>query len=90
MRVEPLFDLALSFLFRNAVTFLYLAGQYFLVAFRLLQIIVGEFSPLFLHFTLKLLPVTGYLISIHGHRGQRNRRGQSGCKCELTHHNLNA
>ena len=60
----PLFDLALSFLFCNAVTFLYLARQYSLVTLRLLQIIIREFSPLFLHSTFELLPITGYLIPI--------------------------
>src|SRR5208337_1459846 len=90
MRVEPLFDLAISFLFRNAVAFLYLARQYFLVAFRLLQIVVGEFSPLFLHLTLELLPVTGYLIPTQGHCWQRDSGGQSGGKCERTLHNLNS
>src|SRR5664279_4434380 len=90
MRVEPVFYLAISFLFRNAVAFLNLASQYFLVAFRLLQIIVGEFSPLFLHFTLELLPVTGYLIPTQGHCWQSDSDGQNGGKCEHTLHNLNS
>jgi hypothetical protein len=56
----------------------------------LLQIIVGEFSPLFLHFTLELLPVAGYLIPTEGHCWQRDSGRQSGGKCERTPHNLNS
>ena len=61
----PLFDFVLSFLFCNAVAFLYLTRQYSLVALRLLQIIIREFSPLFLHLTFELLPIASYLILIH-------------------------
>jgi len=53
----PSLYLMLGFLFCDAVAFLYLARQYSLVALRLLQIIIREFSPLFLHSTFELLPV---------------------------------
>ena len=90
MRAEPVFNLTISFLFCNAVAFLYLARQYFLVAFRLLKIIVGEFSPLFLHFALELLPVAGYLIPTQGHCWQREACGHGGGKCKHTPHNFNS
>ena len=64
-RVVPSLYLALGFLFCDAVAFLYPACQYSLIALRLLQIIIGEFSPLFLYFACELLPVARNLIPIH-------------------------
>ena len=56
-RFVPSFYLVLGFLFCDAVAFLYFPRQYSLIALRLLQIIIGEFSPLFLNFAFELLPV---------------------------------
>ena len=55
----PGFELALGFIFCDAVAFLYLAHQNLLIALGLLQIITGEFAPLLLHFAFELLPVAG-------------------------------
>jgi hypothetical protein len=90
IRAQPFIDLTVGFLFRNAVTLLYLARQYFPVAFCFLQIAVGELSPLLLHSALELFPVTGYFIPTQGHFRQRDSRGQSCGKCERTLHNLNS
>ena len=53
----PLVDLLLGFLFRNAVALLNFPGEKLLVAFDLLQVVIGELSPLRLHLAFELLPI---------------------------------
>ena len=61
----PFVDLALGFLFRDAIALLDFSGENLLVAFHLLQVVIGEFAPLMLQLAFELLPVARYLISVH-------------------------
>jgi hypothetical protein len=58
-------DFFLGFVFGGSVSLLELASQLFTLAGHLVQILVGEFSPLLLHFAFELLPIAFYLIPIH-------------------------
>jgi hypothetical protein len=61
-----LLHLALGFLFRYSITFLNPADQ--LIAFPAdhLEIVIRQFSPLFLHSPRSLLPFAFHLIPVHG------------------------
>ena len=61
----PFVDLALGFLFGDAIAFLNFPSQNFLIALRLLQVVTRELSSLLLDLAFELLPVTDYLIPIH-------------------------
>lgn len=55
--LQPLVDLPLGLVFRNAVTLLQLAGKLSPFALHDIKIVVGQFTPLLLQIALKLLPV---------------------------------
>ncbi len=57
-RFFKFFHLAFDLVLGDAVPLLDGAGQLIATAFDPIEFIVGEFSPLFLHFSSELLPVT--------------------------------
>ena len=61
----PVGDLLLSFFFGYPVLLLDLSSKLITPASNRVQVIICEFSPLFLHFALELLPVSLNLIPVH-------------------------
>jgi hypothetical protein len=62
---EELLELFLGFFLRDAVTLLQLANQLLASPFDDLEVIVGQFSPLFLDLAFELPPVSADSIFIH-------------------------
>jgi hypothetical protein len=65
MRLFPAIEFFFGLLLGVAIPFLQLANELVLFAFDDLQVVIVEFSPLFLHLAFELFPVSGYLIPIH-------------------------
>jgi hypothetical protein len=65
MSLFPRFQLRLSLISRDPVTFLDLAGQHRTLPFNYIQIIVGKLAPLLLNMAFELFPVAFQNIAIH-------------------------
>ena len=64
---NPILDLLLRFILGHAVAFLDAADELVLLPVDHLQVIIGEFAPLFFDLAGKLLPVDLYHVPIHWH-----------------------
>ncbi|CAH1654058.1 hypothetical protein CHELA1G11_10725 [Hyphomicrobiales bacterium] len=62
---EPVIDLPLGFVLRDAIALLQLSGEFRAFTLHDIQIVVGELAPLLLQIPLELLPVTFNAIPIH-------------------------
>src|SRR5690242_4867268 len=58
----PLIDLLLSLISLDSVTFLQLADEALAPAGNIVKVIVGKLTPLLLHRSLQLLPLTFYSV----------------------------
>jgi|TARA_R100001509_G_scaffold154637_1_gene116408 hypothetical protein len=63
--VKPVADLTVGLFAFNAIGFLNQANQFFLLAFDLIKIIVGEAAPFALDVTTHLFPTAFNLVPIH-------------------------
>src|SRR5687768_1866424 len=61
----PLVDADVRFIFGNAVFLLNATHELIALSFDPIQIIVGQFAPLLLHATAKLLPIALYGVPVH-------------------------
>src|SRR5690606_32328247 len=78
--------LPLRILACKAVTLLQLAGENLRVAFHLVDLVVGEFAPLFLDLAFELFELTAGDVSVHvclRYQSSRDGNGSRSCKVQL-------
>src|SRR4030095_5836919 len=65
LTIGPVGQLTIRFVFGNAISFLYAACELLALAFHAVQVIVGEFAPVFLDFALEDFPVSFDAVPVH-------------------------